>query len=527
MTGALADGGTSFRMRPTVPCVPLSIRGQFVYLPQVPVGRLGGTVERDADRHRLWRPRPIHRIEGAPPTPGRRTRTAHGVRVGLRLVRRRRQPHREGAPELEDPAVDRLSPNGIPPQRHGGRDSSSRTRSAAALCSRPRACRASSRPMGTSISTACFPAQGAATNNISDVYSSTDLPNNGRLSPTIIGGLADVNGDGVVDSQDDSTAFFGDASIIDGRLDCDGWTSTNDGSAGDGVIDGSDDCTLLAYNGTASGATITVTDGSFGIADGTAPDDLPGSVDSERHQRDRREVRVVRHRRPRRLERRRRRLWAPTATSGSPAGRTCWNPTPRAGPLIHHLVASNGLVDLNGDDTCNHVRRIVRLLPLRAERYERRRGLVPFRVDPLQHRVPLRPRLPGPSFPARRPTICVCTTGRRRSPTTPRLCRSGTTATGWATRQRPGSKKALILGDFANRLGGNPVDRWKPAGGRAELLRFHAVVHPVRPEGAAGARDLGHADVHAERACRIARNQEERSRVHRRVSRASPPCRPP
>lgn len=70
----------------------------------------------------------------------------------------------------------------------------------------------------------------------------------GGVSPTIFGSLADLNGDGVVDGADDSNAFYGDTSIIDGALDCDAWTTDNDGTAGDGTIDGSDDCTLIGYD---------------------------------------------------------------------------------------------------------------------------------------------------------------------------------------------------------------------------------------------------------------------------------------
>jgi hypothetical protein len=96
----------------------------------------------------------------------------------------------------------------------------------------------------------------------------------GGFSPTIIGGGADLNGDGVVNGRDDSNAFFGDTSIIDGHLDCDTWNAQlvpeNAGTAGSGTIDGSDDCTLVGYDGTDDGVTITVTDGVFGWPTGTA-----------------------------------------------------------------------------------------------------------------------------------------------------------------------------------------------------------------------------------------------------------------
>jgi hypothetical protein len=93
----------------------------------------------------------------------------------------------------------------------------------------------------------------------------------GGFSPTIIGGGADLNGDGVVNGRDDSNAFFGATSIIDGHLDCDAWGATkNAGTAGSGTITAADDCTLLGYNGTDAGVTITVTDGVFGWPSGTA-----------------------------------------------------------------------------------------------------------------------------------------------------------------------------------------------------------------------------------------------------------------
>ena len=93
----------------------------------------------------------------------------------------------------------------------------------------------------------------------------------GGFSPTIIGGGADLNGDGVVNGRDDSNAFFGDTSIIDGKLDCDTWgVPENAGTAGSGTITAADDCTLRGYDGTASGVTITVTDGVFGWPSGTA-----------------------------------------------------------------------------------------------------------------------------------------------------------------------------------------------------------------------------------------------------------------
>jgi hypothetical protein len=93
----------------------------------------------------------------------------------------------------------------------------------------------------------------------------------GGFSPTIITGGADLNGDGVVSGRDDSNAFFGATSIIDGKLDCNAWGATqNAGTAGNLSIDGSDNCTLVGYDGTADGVTITVTAGAFGWPNGTA-----------------------------------------------------------------------------------------------------------------------------------------------------------------------------------------------------------------------------------------------------------------
>ncbi len=93
----------------------------------------------------------------------------------------------------------------------------------------------------------------------------------GGFSPTIIAGGADLNGDGVVNGRDDSNAFFGATSIIDGHLDCDAWGVTqNAGTAGSGTITAADDCTLRGFDGTVSGVTITVTDGVFAWPSGTA-----------------------------------------------------------------------------------------------------------------------------------------------------------------------------------------------------------------------------------------------------------------
>jgi Ca2+-binding RTX toxin-like protein len=100
-------------------------------------------------------------------------------------------------------------------------------------------------------------------------------PFTGTFGPTIIDGLADLNGDNLVTGRDDSNNFFGDTDIIDGALDCNAWGvlpgDVNDGAAGDGVIDLLDDCTLRAYDGTDGGVDITVTDGVFGWPDGPLP----------------------------------------------------------------------------------------------------------------------------------------------------------------------------------------------------------------------------------------------------------------
>jgi Ca2+-binding RTX toxin-like protein len=97
-------------------------------------------------------------------------------------------------------------------------------------------------------------------------------PFTGAFSPTIIGERADLNGDGVVDGADDSNAFYGDTSIIDGMLDCNAWGATpNAGTAGDGVILPNDDCILIGYDGTADGLTIVVSGGEFQVANGLLP----------------------------------------------------------------------------------------------------------------------------------------------------------------------------------------------------------------------------------------------------------------
>jgi Ca2+-binding RTX toxin-like protein len=94
----------------------------------------------------------------------------------------------------------------------------------------------------------------------------------GGFSPTIVGGAADLNGDGVVNASDDANAFYGDTGIIDGKLDCNAWGPiANDGSQGDGVITAADDCALVGYDGTPDGVTIWVIDGVFQVANGPLP----------------------------------------------------------------------------------------------------------------------------------------------------------------------------------------------------------------------------------------------------------------
>ena len=87
----------------------------------------------------------------------------------------------------------------------------------------------------------------------------------------MIDGGADLNGDNDVSGRDDSNAFYGDTSIIDGHLDCDAWMAPDDGTGGDGVITADDDCTLIGVDGTPDGVTIEVVDGAFDVSDGALP----------------------------------------------------------------------------------------------------------------------------------------------------------------------------------------------------------------------------------------------------------------
>ena len=98
----------------------------------------------------------------------------------------------------------------------------------------------------------------------------TSSPFTGGFSPSVYGSKGDLNGDGTVTGRDDSNAFYGDTHIIDGMLDCDAWTTDNDGAAGDGQITGADDCTLIGYDGSPDGVEIAVVNGQFALADNVA-----------------------------------------------------------------------------------------------------------------------------------------------------------------------------------------------------------------------------------------------------------------
>jgi Ca2+-binding RTX toxin-like protein len=94
----------------------------------------------------------------------------------------------------------------------------------------------------------------------------------GGFSPTIVGGGADLNGDGLVSGRDDANQFYGATHIIDGKLDCDTWGAVaNRGTAGSGTITIADDCSLVGYDGTPDGVTIEVSNGFFQRANGPLP----------------------------------------------------------------------------------------------------------------------------------------------------------------------------------------------------------------------------------------------------------------
>jgi Ca2+-binding RTX toxin-like protein len=90
-------------------------------------------------------------------------------------------------------------------------------------------------------------------------------PFSGHVGPTIIGGLADLNGDGVITSSDSWNDAYGDTEILAGGLDCNNWTVPNDGTQGGGVISPFDDCTLIGV----SNVTIAVSNGNFVEANGS------------------------------------------------------------------------------------------------------------------------------------------------------------------------------------------------------------------------------------------------------------------
>ena len=97
-------------------------------------------------------------------------------------------------------------------------------------------------------------------------------PLTGGFSPTIVGGGADLDGNGIVNGSDDANAFYGDTSIIDGKLDCDAWGAVaNQGDAGNGSITLADNCSLVGYDGTPDGVTIDVVNGFFQVGDGPLP----------------------------------------------------------------------------------------------------------------------------------------------------------------------------------------------------------------------------------------------------------------
>ena len=94
-------------------------------------------------------------------------------------------------------------------------------------------------------------------------------PFTGGLSPTISTSRADLDGDTDSDAADDSAAFYGDTAIINGALDCNAWILDNHGALGDGMIDADDECTLIGYDGTPDGITISVVAGEFTEAGGS------------------------------------------------------------------------------------------------------------------------------------------------------------------------------------------------------------------------------------------------------------------
>jgi len=263
LTGALANG-YFLSDAPYGALVPLSIKGQLVYLPQVAIGRLGGTVDGTRNDIRDAIDRFIASGGMADPrTATTQPRTAFESDYdwfadGGDVI--------ANALEAQVDEFERLSPNGSPSQPQWTRQEFADAFAGIPFTSNGPAGIVS--PNGHFDHYRMLPAKGAATNDESDVYTTADLPSG--LSPTIYGSHADLNGDGVVDGTDDSNAFYGETSIIDGGLDCNAWGVPDDGTAGDGLIDGSDDCTLIGYDGTPDGVPIGIVDGGFATADGTA-----------------------------------------------------------------------------------------------------------------------------------------------------------------------------------------------------------------------------------------------------------------
>jgi RTX calcium-binding nonapeptide repeat (4 copies) len=103
------------------------------------------------------------------------------------------------------------------------------------------------------------------------VATASAAPFTGLVSPTVQGGLADLNGTGTITTADSWVDFYGDTDVISGGLDCDAWGNVeNDGSDGDNVITNADDCILIGVDGSADGTTIIVSNGSFSTQDGVA-----------------------------------------------------------------------------------------------------------------------------------------------------------------------------------------------------------------------------------------------------------------
>lgn len=266
LTGALANG-YFLSDAPYGALVPLSIKGQFVYLPQVAVGRLGGTVNGTRNDIRDALDRFVASSAMADPrTANTEPRTAfesdyEWFADGGDVI--------ANALTAQADQLKRLSPNGTPANASWSRQQFADAFAGTSFSTLAPADVIS--PNGHFDQYRMLPAEGAATNDTSDVYSTADLPSGGGVSPTIFGSKADLNGDGVADGSDDSNAFYGDTSIIDGALDCDAWgTTKNAGSAGDGTINVSDVCTLIGYDGTSDGVTIVVVGGAFATTDGVA-----------------------------------------------------------------------------------------------------------------------------------------------------------------------------------------------------------------------------------------------------------------